>query len=116
MEAKEFRIGNLVYDSQKRVVSIDIIHSYKGYLTHPFDERYNDFSPIPLTEDLLLKFGFERDKFYIPTLYYNSKLRIKNDERGFWVNACYNFVLIKYVHQLQNLYFALTGEELTLKD
>jgi hypothetical protein len=43
-------------------------------------------------------------------------------ELGFWNNGdaiyfSYGFeksIELKYVHQLQNLYFALTGEELTI--
>jgi hypothetical protein len=69
--------------------------------------------PIPLTEEWLLRFGFEK--------------KYKNYEMGdfmFFKGSCsrisYKLSLIginiKHVHQLQNLYFALTGEELKLKD
>ena len=78
--------------------------------------------PIPLTEEWLLKFGFEKQMIKI------------NDYTDFayeCIFESYEFALyqelewsdiqkiilhtVKYVHQLQNLYYALTGEELTLK-
>lgn len=78
-------------------------------------------SPIQLTEEWLLKFGFEWNKetktyehkdFYPWHVSKSINIDIQN-----W--QVFNYVLkavanrkIKYVHQLQNLYFALTGEEL----
>ena len=41
---------------------------------------------------------------------------MKNDDGT--LKECFyknGYFIIKYVHQLQNLYFALTGEELTIK-
>ena len=80
--------------------------------------------PIPLTEEWLLKFGF---KFYEPLSHY----RIVIDDVWYYVNKDFYFSFcnlkadesqhmpykkLKYVHQLQNLYFALTGEELTISE
>jgi len=78
-----------------------------------------EYKPIPLTEEWLLKFGFEKRDGEVPE-------NIDFVFKGFWIEQqtdvddfiCLNtepFVSVKYVHQLQNLYFALTGEELTLK-
>lgn len=71
-----------------------------------------DVKPIPLTEEWLERLGFEN---------YSMNL----DEDGFThvdvsflsggVEVYINDMIyphIKHVHQLQNLYFALTGEEL----
>lgn len=78
---------------------------------------YYDLSPIPLTEEWLLKFGFNLLGNTIShacfgdnpiTHDYMIKL-IKTDKEWFYKNSYHE---IKYVHQLQNLYFALTGEEL----
>jgi predicted RNA-binding Zn-ribbon protein involved in translation (DUF1610 family) len=80
------------------------------------------FKPIPLTEEWLLKFGFEINR---QTKEENNIWK-RNWEEGcfeveqigtgfyLWDNYCYG-TKIKYVHQIQNLYFALTGEELTSK-
>jgi hypothetical protein len=79
-----------------------------------------DIDPIPLTEEWLLKFGFGRHH----TDYANDIIYIKNVpdntefEWGVYPNELgsgiqiQNRNLLKYVHQLQNLYFALTGEEI----
>lgn len=88
-------------------------------------ERIN-IKPIPLTEEWLKKFGFEYDEDEL--VYYKSMfdycgnesedfilLIVSNDENYFSVAIAESYEPIEYVHQLQNLYFALTGEELTLK-
>ena len=90
-----------------------------------------DLRPIPLTEEWLLNFGFERDdedEAYVGSgLYIEDRNRDRymsqekrdslKDSFGVWfVNSGRLIRDIKYVHQLQNLYFALTGEELTIKE
>ncbi len=97
MKANELRIGNYVYDNLGGVLKI------KGI---SLDSTLSHIKPIPLTEEWLLKFGL---------------MSIKT-ELGFWNNGdaiyfSYGFeksIELKYLHQLQNLYFALTGEELTI--
>jgi hypothetical protein len=74
--------------------------------------------PIPLTKKWFLDFGFRMrltDAFVLP-IYSNgiSWDFILEIENKFFVFD--NFAKIKYVHQLQNLFFAITGEELTIKD
>lgn len=72
-------------------------------------------TPIPLTEEWLVKFGFEKQMFEPCNTY--SKNRILIDWRvvGNRFEEYFYKTEVKYVHQLQNLYFALTGEELTIK-
>lgn len=79
------------------------------------------FYPIPLTEEWLLKFGFEITK---QTKEDNNIWTFKGSECKFELEQIIKFHLydnmhfgteIKHVHQLQNLYFALTGEELKFK-
>lgn len=136
MKANELRIGNLIMDRGDKILRIDSINKigneyyriemeqYIGNIqVHPLTE-YNDYlKPIPLTEEWLLKFGFEKDRynfiiesgFKFCVEYYNAdsiySFHIYTD--GEWhciVNE------IKHVHTLQNLYLALTGEELTIKE
>jgi hypothetical protein len=77
-------------------------------------------NPIPLTDEWLLKFGFEfHTNANCQNFYYakDAFICIRADEDFEWFRY-YNgdfYHELKYVHQLQNLYFALTGEELTLK-
>jgi hypothetical protein len=143
MLTQELRIGNYVYGVSDRIeqviqlsetkVTTDIIK-----INAPMEIGLDDISPIPLTEEWLLKFGFKvKDRkshlntyiFYIPTfeidyclfyadfrldygLYveYTDSPFSEDDEKLYPITFG-----IKYVHQLQNLLYSLTGEELTIK-
>lgn len=71
----------------------------------------SEAEPIPLTEEWLLKFDWNGYK----PLHFNSNFEIDKEGR-LYCNSDYKGVNVKYVHQLQNLYFALTGKELTTKN
>jgi len=124
MKATELRIGNLVKGKEINVYwTVEAIDS-NSIFSHAKWRSLDAFEPIPLTEDFLLKFGFEE--------IYNSQFRLKFDhikhqEIGFDFSKVEDksmqgfrfyghYIKIHHVHQLQNLYFALTGEELTLKN
>jgi hypothetical protein len=133
IKSNELRVGNLlqiaaVGETRPIQVTAETIARV---------ERFKELSdiilePIPLTEEWLLKFGFvkgETSDFGI------SLKRVPdysiNDFRIMLSDSVYHYIRkawdggssqeneslaeIKYVHQLQNLYFALTGEELTIK-
>jgi hypothetical protein len=89
----------------------------------PYQITLEDFyylqflNPIPLTEDWLLKFGFEKINHVHGYVFYShrkSKISVYLDMKIEWMG--YLTACKTYVHQLQNLYFALTGEELILKE
>jgi hypothetical protein len=103
MKASELRIGNYVYDTLGKVNIIDL-----EAITYIVKEPYNQVKLIPLTEEWLLKLGAKRDK--IDNTYYLSELEIMLP--NFFRYKTSIIRRIEYVHQLQNLYFALTGEEL----
>ena len=75
----------------------------------------DDFEPIPLTEDWLVRFGFEVYEFDHKENQYRFKERLIVIRDGCFIDYG-SSVSIKYVHTLQNLIFALTGTELTLTD
>jgi hypothetical protein len=117
MKSTELRIGNLVYDTKGYVNTIDL-----EAITYIFKESLNQVKPIPLTEEWLLKFGFKNrpdgicDHWHlgINPITHDWMIELKNLGAGFfYINGYFN---IKYVHQLQNLYFALTGEELAINE
>jgi hypothetical protein len=113
MKAQELRIGNWIQfrhtETPVRITLGDFVREYNN-------EHLEDYEPIPLTEEWLVKFGFEFDK---GCSYWKSEIELTKDtmEEYFTAFDCRGFGLcekeIKHVHQLQNLYFALTGEELT---
>ena len=84
-------------------------------------ERENDYlKPIPIDEDRLLEFGFIRDfSHYVGGEFEYSKPDCVIDMDMNLIYICSNDGSVeskcktpKYVHQLQNLYFALTNKEL----
>ena len=77
-----------------------------GYLT-----PYELIEPIPLTEEWLLKLGF---KYFLDTKIYAIDNFFIEKEPDNKIAVMYDYLnkSVEYVHQLQNLYFALTGEEL----
>lgn len=113
MKAKELRIGNLVnYGDGVLVLDINDFRDYD----------FKKFEPIPLTEEWLVKFGFEphgernslngysKNKLRVEYLFDNLEARLIKDSE-----TSYHLTTLKHVHQLQNLYFALTNEELEIK-
>ena len=107
MKANELRIGNWIEckfgNTQIHCIDTESVE----YDT--FAEYIKDIKPIPLTEQWLLDFGFDKMNTEYSKGYYfynDETLRIDHG------NECYFDIPCKYVHTLQNLYFALTGEEL----
>ena len=109
MEENELRIGNWV----------EIIQPNKEVYTtiQPscFSVEIKKFyKPIPLTEEWLLKFGLYKLDGCFSLQTKRGNLIIEEDLCE--ITGNYNDIGFnapcKYVHQLQNLYFALTGKEL----
>jgi hypothetical protein len=128
MKANELRIGNWVmsanYKKIKREIkdySVEVIRAGDIHHLETFPSS-KSIKPIPLTEEWLLKFGFEKkyDTFEFNGL--NVDGCVVHFSFDKWAseyeieNCDYTEVPsdIQHVHQLQNLYFALTGEELTI--
>jgi len=77
--------------------------------------RYADLSPIPLTPEILEKCGFEKGyDVYSKDSFEIAYIINGFDEVGYVliINKEAESVIFHYLHQLQNLYFALTGQEL----
>ncbi len=125
MKAKELRIGNLVQfegefhtiasigsDETIRLRCEDSTHRNYCHGTIGCYGMYS-IDPIPLTEEWLLKFGFISNPY--EDRYEKGLIHVECDKtKGatyLWIN---NMPHIKHIHQLQNLYFAITGEELTI--
>lgn len=106
--ANELRIGNWVNNGFKDYqVSVATIWQLGLW--------YATALPIPLTEEWLLRFGFEVLEFDHKENQYGFKGRLIVIRHGLFCDYGTS-VIIKHVHQLQNLYFSLTGEELTIKE
>ena len=121
MKANELRVGNLYnylifdpLDERKEWLELtkadgdDIAWLEKN----PDDPNYQ---PITLTEEWLLKFGAIVYDFDHQPNQYRISERLFVTRDGHFYDYGANVKLL-YIHQLQNLYFALTGEELTIKE
>lgn len=126
MQPKELRIGNYISDLDGKIIKVEELTICAPYTTKkrinnlPFDY----YKPIPLTEEILLKCGFE---FNDSSHYQISKPSIFIEElryvynindfeiilfKGIYYYKYNNNIEVKYLHQLQNLFFSLCGEEL----
>ena len=117
MKVNELRIGNWVETPYNE--SIQIIMVNKGYVMDYFNEMISldEINAIPLTEEWLDRFGAEKvneiSEYFDGEDMYSYELYLDGAECLFDRKCnCQPYEHIKYVHQLQNLYFALTGEEL----
>ena len=111
MDVKELRIGNYVNFNNGSPDEVDDFQwgseDYEYYETVMFN-----ILPIPLTEEWLVKFGFDNLGAYGWGIGY-FHIRFRNIHK-FYFPLKNRLVRIKHVHKLQNLYFALTNEELTI--
>lgn len=119
INANELRIGNFIMvvdeDSSVRVTGIwDEVVKYKES-----GEVAGRLKPIPLSPEILEACGFEKTKR-------SDQFKLEDIIIGAWEENEFVFLrtdgydvfprmpLIRYLHQLQNLYFALTGKELQI--
>jgi hypothetical protein len=126
MEAKDLRVTNLIYND--RIVNAVILIGFNSVeLITPqgnnITARLDLVKPIPLTEEWLIKFGINKysDKHYILEILNRGRLNFYTEkdkvsvEIGNKSGYSFGYPKIKYLHELQNLYFALTGQELLYK-
>ena len=105
-------------------VSLEFINKKKNVYYEDFGQFIKYIEPIQLTEEWLLKFGFDKSiKMSYSTgvevtfnVYEKSILTYNSIQNCWWINDLILYMQPEYVHELQNLYFALTGEELTLNE
>ncbi len=118
MKVNELRIGNLLqYKNTNDIAIVELIHK------NHFDcrDEFGTFTPngnyeaIPLTEEKLLELGAKELKpkrgvlkeFVLKTV----RIEMSNSGNFYYKNSK---LILQSIHQLQNLYFALTGKELIL--
>ena len=139
LTANELRIGNLFDHFEDGVLPIEEIKKdsdgfdgyYAVFRNNSIKCRIDYLDPIPLTEEWLLKFGFEINDDLGDEIYY----QIPEEKNGYGIcfdhnditfykyygNGAENVHTLIYdekhlqsVHQLQNIYFSLTNTELKL--
>ncbi len=127
IDPKELRIGNIVTDGLSDVTVSEIENYFFSGKLHDGEEKYigrfsyDKIQPIPITGDRIQLLGFETENGYWFILLNRNTFLIW-DAVGdaaaelslVGMSDSYPLPDIKYIHQLQNLYFALTNKELKL--
>lgn len=145
MEANELRIGNYFTQSEGKQEPVFIVRELKDIIIYDglgmeigAECYYNYAYGIPLTEGWLKRFGKLDDKVFEgytnKISHYTYKIGEyfitwnkftlgRPEDFSFWIPDIYRqkrmdrcIATIKYVHKLQNIYFALRDKELTTKD
>jgi hypothetical protein len=136
IKANDLRVGNKVYYNTGESIEVHTIDSVDIKLAEQYNLLFNaNHSPIPLTEEWLIKMGFSlysSEGRYLITPNNEIELLItleSDNENTYCYIDIYQHIdkeddegaeivfLTKenyYLHQLQNLYYALTNEELTI--
>jgi hypothetical protein len=121
MEAKDFRIGNLViYNGDRTNPNQDCkLDGNDIYLMEDNDDYLDAHEPIPFTKDLIFKIkDLAIDSEYSQTRIEFTKdsnkdgtyyAQLKDTDDG-WIGR-----KLYYLHDLQNLWHSLTGNELPIK-
>ncbi len=127
IHANEVRLGNLVYhrnwrkmvDMQEPIIGTITLISKNGFT---IDNKWqaSQAEGIPITPDILETCGFERMPEFSNT-HWEYKMVTKNLTKLFYHCGTNSFIIgqpcasrttIIYIHQLQNIFYALTGEQL----
>ena len=107
-------VGNYFCDLKYNRPSKFLIGGYTGCFV-------NDLIPILLTEKILLQCGFYKennytsnDNVFVKEIRFPSFFTIVEEEKGYKLCDADIYTNIIYLHELQNLYFALTKKELPI--
>lgn len=126
IKPNELRLGNYVkYPFHELQVCQLFVDSFQGmYVGGKGCYMYESCDGIPLTSEWLPKFGFEKTTGLTWSFSYGNTYSVYR-KSGLAYNEIkvewrYDGILLKKqpdsVHELQNLYYALTGEELTIQE
>lgn len=137
--ANELRIGNWVDVENASTIIDNSSGAYQKIVRAKYEQVEsisNEFAlaggfhcleygePIPLTPEIIVACGFTPKKALYETLeikyktgLIEAKISLENTDDGEWrwIDGNTNVALYS-LHQLQNLYFALTGTELTIDE
>ena len=121
MKASEIRINNWLLNSKGELVQVYSLTVKKGsnrLLINDLPAK--EFSPIPLTPDILHYCGFSEKISTYNIVYMLESFRLEHDHEGdgfVLLNSekiIKKPIIIKYLHKLQNIYYTLTNESLSI--
>ena len=133
INANELRKNNLItdayYESFKTIIKVDSVNEKGINLEIEDDGNWSEIAqrwiepeytfeklfPIPLTEEILLKCGFEKHiKLGGHDGYLLNGWFITTDLCFMVLGSSVILSKLKYLHRLQNIYFELNNEELKI--
>jgi len=125
MQAKELRIGNYInykLNGDKQLINVNGIVG-TIILTDSFEGDVEYFYPIPITEEYLINLGFEKSDV-IPQDNNEAAWQLPDDEAFYVILGEDPVICLReygvlsyfdYVHELQNIYYALDSIEIVFK-
>jgi hypothetical protein len=121
IDPKELRIGNLIMLDGK-ILPVHSLDEQIGTYENGFGSHYYSgqaYQSIPLTEEWLIKLGLIKDR--APNCYILGDfiLFTKNEANEIYspyFAAGKYMKCISFVHELQNSYYILTNQELTIHE
>lgn len=128
LKSTELRIGNLIrsIDAGENELDGPVFNILQSYCRIRVDNELEDIQVyydsafgIPLSESWLERYGFERTNalefgnLFLET-FRNGQMDVSTSGLVHYRETCIHYD-VNFVHQLQNLYHALTGHELEIK-
>lgn len=139
MDATELRVGNLLMFRDKKIVEVSNLGNTFETIELVNGLRYGsdyieEYNPIKITRELLIEFGFKKVNnlgMFVYVLYIDEWLNFEvdlkhstfhlvssqeNNDLNIDIGSytVYRLIEIEFIHEIQNLYFALTAKELSL--
>lgn len=121
ISANELRIQNLFENKGVIIkISVRIMYALLNDIVEGSGDSLQLLLPIPLTPEVLEKCGFEKEGEEVFWIYYKCPKWDMAATKASWhkkenyLRLDYIYLQLKHLHQLQNLYFDLTGSELEI--
>ena len=116
--ASDLRIGNWSYYPHLKGIRLYFFDKVRAIDSNSFSLEHDygamsieSFKPIDFSNQWLDRFGFEKREN--STWWHKGNFTYWQDQNTwYWRMEAINPDLTKYVHQIQNLYYSLTGEEI----
>lgn len=124
MRATGLRIGNFIYGIDEDFDRYLIVVDANDICNVDCEDDNDGYEGIPLTDEWLEKLGALKDEYGDVFIEVDSEsdTRLYLSMKGYiqlvksYHCPMFDYEHIRYVHQLQNLFFCLSGEELTIKE
>ncbi len=117
IQSTDLRLGNLVKYKGEIVKVFEIQNKFIGAKegnSFPYFLLAERFNPIPITAEFFKERGYGYD-YHHNDITINSDYRVEFSlSKGYLIDGYGLIVEIEYIHELQNLYYALTKTELEL--